>query len=141
MDLFIYDYRIGDVQQSVSNTNQLKRISHTETVLNRMISENAALKLPETAGGREYLAMKAQGLLLSYLTTTMLVEPDKRKGRQMGENMMRKFRRELPRTAQLAAGQYRIFCTLNRLHINKATFDRILRSKLYNMLRHNHDFK
>ena len=141
MDIFIYDYRIGDVQQSVSNENQLKRIGHTETVLERMITEYAALKLPTHCGGREYVAMKAQGLLLSYLTTSMLVEKDKKKGRKMGEDMMTRFRVRLPRAAQLAEKQYRIFCLMNRMHINKATFERVLRSKLYNMVRHNHNFK
>ena len=141
MDIFIYDYRIGDVLQSVSNENQLKRVGHTETVLKRMITEAAALKLPKKCGGREYVAMKAQGLLLSYLTTVMLVEKDKRKGRRKGEAMMRRFRTKLPRTAQLAEQQYRIFCMLNRMHISKTTFERVLRSRLYNMVRHNHDFK
>ena len=141
MDIFIYDYRIGDVQQSVSNENQLKRIGHTETVLKRMMVEFATLDLPENCGGREYVAMKAQGLLLSYLTTTMLVEKDKRKGRRMGEQMMHHFRRDLPRTAQLASSQYKIFCMMNRMHVSKETFEKILRSKLYNLARHNHDFK
>ena len=141
MDLFIYDYRIGDVLQSVSNENQLKRIGHTETVLKRMMTEYAALKLPKKCGGREYVAMKAQGLLMSYLTTVMLVEKDKRKGRRKGEAMMKRFRVKLPRTAQLAEKQYGMFCVMNRLHINKAIFERILHSKLYNLARHNHDFK
>lgn len=141
MDLFLYDYRIGDVQQSVSDTNQLGRIGHTETVLKRMVTEFAGLQLPESCGGREYVAMKAQGLLLSYLTTAMLVQKDKKLGRQMGERMMELFRRELPRTAQLASRQYQIFCLMNRLHISKATFEKLLRSKLYNKLRGNHDFK
>ena len=141
MDLFLYDYRIGDVQQSVSDTNQLKRIGHTETVLRRMVTEFAALDLPAECGGREYVAMKAQGLLLSYLTTTMLVQKDKALGRKMGEEMMDLFRRELPRTAQLAERQYRIYGLMNRLHISKATFEKILRSRLYNKLRGNHDFK
>lgn len=139
MDIFIYDYRIGDVQQSVSNANQLRRIGHTETVLRRMIAEYAAQDL--SAGGREYVAMKAQGLLLSYLTTVMLVHKDKALGRRMGEEMMELFRRELPRTAQLAASQYKMFRLMNRLHISKDTFERILRSRLYNRLRGNHDFK
>ena len=141
MDIFIYDYRIGDVQQSVSNENQLKRIGHTETVLKRMMVEFASLDLPDNCGGREYVAMKAQGLLLSYLTTAMLVEKDKRKGRRMGERMMHHFRRDLPRTAQLASGQYKIFCLMNRMHISKESFEKILRSRLYNLVRHNHDFK
>ena len=47
LDLFIYDYRIGDITQSVSNENQLKRISHTEAVLYRLINEFENLKTHE----------------------------------------------------------------------------------------------
>lgn len=140
VDLFIYDYRIGDVQQSVSDTNQLKRISHTETVLKRLAGEFQQLPLPENCGGREYVAMKAQGLLLSYLTTAMLVEKDKKKGRAMGGQMMEMFRRELPRTWELAGKQYKIYRLMNRAHVSKKTFEKMLHSRVYNMLRHNHDF-
>ena len=141
MDIFIYDYRIGDVQQSVSDANQLKRIGHTETVLKRFASEFAKLDLPAQCGGREYVAMKAQGLLLSYFTTSMLVNPDKKVGRAMGTAMMEMFRRELPRTAELAEGQYKIFCLMNKLHISRALFEKMLNSRLYNKIRHNHDFE
>ena len=140
MDIFIYDYRIGDVQQSVSNENQLKRIGHTETVLKRMMVEYATLDLPENCGGREYVAMKAQGLLLSYLTTAMLVEPDKKKGRAMGKAMMDLFARELPATAAMARKQYLAFGMMNRLGISKKTFEAVLHSNLYNRIRNNHDF-
>lgn len=140
MDLFIYDYRIGDVQQSVSNQNQLKRIGHTQTVLERFISEYGKLELPENCGGREYFCMKAQGLLLSYLTTAMLVEPDKKKGRQMGAEMMEKFRISMPKTYELAKKQYTVYQLMNRLHVSKQTFEKVLHSHLYNQLRKNHDF-
>lgn len=140
MDLFIYDYRIGDVQQSVSNQNQLKRIGHTQTVLERFLSEYALLQLPENVGGREYFCMKAQGLLLSYLTTAMLVEPDKRKGRRMGAEMMEKFRSSMPRAYELAKKQYAAYRIMNRLHISKQTFEKVLHAKIYNKLRRNHDF-
>ena len=43
LDLFIYEYRIGDVTQSVSAENQLKRIGHTETVLRSMTEESKKL--------------------------------------------------------------------------------------------------
>ena len=140
LDLFIYDYRIGDVQQSVSDANQLKRLSHTSAVLDRLIQEYDNLCLPEDSAGRDYFRMKAQGLLLSYFTTALLVEPDKKKGRQMGEAMMETFRQKLPGTYELALKQYRVFRIMNRLHISKSTWEKILRSKLYNKLRNNHDF-
>ena len=139
-DLFVYDYRIGDVEQSVSDGNQLKRISHTQTVLSRLATEFYCLKEEPSEAGRDYICMKAQGLLLSYLTTAMLVNPDRRQGREMGAQMMEYFRTELPGAWMRARKQYAAFRLMNRLHISKKAFERILRSKMYNKLRQNHDF-
>lgn len=140
-DLFIYDYRIGDVEQSVSDENQLKRIGHTETVLRRLVQEYHRIPLEENAAGRNYVCMKAQGLLLSYLKTVMLVSPDRKQGRMMGKQMMEYFRDNLVGTWMLARRQYRAFCIMNVLSVRKQTFETLLHSKLYNWLRHNHDFK
>ena len=57
LDIFIYEYRVGDINQSVSDENQCKRISHVETVLNRMLDLYG--ELPESAG-KKYAAMKIQ---------------------------------------------------------------------------------
>ena len=138
VDLFIYHYRIGDVQQSVSDANQLKRLSHMETVLSRFLDEYQ--KLPTTEGGRAFFEMKAQGVLLSYITTVMLVEPNRKKGRQLGKAMMNQFREQLPGAYDRSKMQYRIFRCMNRLHLKKSTWERILHSKLYRKLRHSHDF-
>lgn len=138
VDLLIYHYRIGDVQQSVSDANQLKRLSHMETVLSRFLDEYQ--KLPTTEGGRAFFEMKAQGVLLSYITTVMLVEPNRKKGRQLGKAMMDQFREQLPGAYDRSKMQYRIFRCMNRLHLKKSTWERILHSKLYRKLRHSHDF-
>ena len=140
LDLCIYDYRIGDVQQSVSDANQLKRLSHMETVLNRFLTEYEALTLPEDSGGRRFFEMKAQGVLLSYITTVMLAEPDKKKGRMAGDTMMEQFRNRLPGAYERSRKQYEIFRIMNRLHIRKSTWDRFLNGKLYRFLRKSHDF-
>ena len=141
LDLFIYDYRIGDVQQSVSNENQLRRIGHTETVLRRLVREYHNLPLEKDDSGRRYVCMKAQGLLMSYLTTVMLVNPDRKQGRMMGARMMAFFKENLPDTWGLARKQYQAFRIMNVLSIQKQTFEAVLHSRLYNRLRHNHDFE
>ncbi len=141
LDMFIYDYRIGDVTQSVSNENQLKRIGHTETVLRRLVSEYHKLPLDENAAGRKYVCMKAQGLLLSYLTTAMLVNPNRKQGRKQGSAMMAYFQENLPGTWMLARKQYAAFQVMNGCGIQKKTFEAVLRSQVYNKLRKNHDFK
>mgnify|MGYP002514865533 CR=1 FL=1 len=140
VDLFLYDYRIGDVQQSVSEANQLKRLSHTEAVLNRLMTEYETLRLPSDSPNRRYYAMKAQGLLLSYITTVMLVEPDRKLGRQKGKMMMEAFRSRLPLTYTFGVKQYRLLRVMNLLGIRKSTWEGIQRSRLYNRLRRNHDF-
>lgn len=139
LDLFVYVYRVGDVQQSVSQANQLKRISHTEAVLKRMICEYGAL----TCGpdGKAYAAMKVQGLLLSYLTTALLVEPDRKAGRQLAQHRMREVQEGLPEAYALALKKYRVFVLMNRLHMGKRTWERILRSRIYSVLQRKHGFE
>lgn len=137
-DLFIYDYRIGDVNQSVSNENQLKRIGHTEQVIRRMMEKYRAL--PEHSGKR-YAAMKTQGLILSYLTTALLVNPDKKEGRKQADALMTDCKASTPEIYGLAKSKYQVFCGMNRLHIGKPIWDRILNSKLYNRVRGNHTFE
>ena len=140
LDLFVYEYRVGDVQQSVSDENQLRRLGHTQAVLERLIREYAMLDLQPEDAGREYYCMKAQGLLLSYYVTTLLVEKDKKKGRAMADTMMERVRGEMPRVHELSQKQYRVFRAMNRLHLSKNAWEKIKSSKIYNALRHNHDF-
>lgn len=132
VDLFLYDYRIGDASQSVSDASKLKRIGHMETVLERMIKESNL-----TRDGRDYTAIKSQELLLSYLTIVLLANPDKRAGRAMAKNMMEKFQKEFPAAYRLAEKKYKVFCLLNRLHINSTAWKKFLDSKLYRKLRGN----
>lgn len=138
LDLFLYDYRIGDVAQSVSDANQLRRLSHVEAVLERFLTEYP--RLSADSAGKAFFELKAQGLLLSYITTVMLVEPDRKKGRRLGQAMMSRFETQLPGAYQRARKQYKIFRMMNRLHISKAGWEKLLHSGLYRKLRGSHDF-
>lgn len=138
LDMFVYVYRIGDVNQSVSDANQLRRISHVEAVLNRLLTEGE--KLPRGAG-RDYAAAKAQGLLMSYLTTALLVCPDKAQGRALAEKAVEALRTPFPENYRQIQGKYKIFQAMSRLHITRRQFEAVLDSRLYNKLRGNHDFR
>lgn len=137
-NLFLYEYRIGDVNQSVSSANQLKRIGHTETVLRSMTEKYNSL--PESAGKR-YAAMKIQELLLSYFTIALLVNPDKKRGRQLASQQIAKVCETAPKVFDLVKRKYQIFALMSRLHISKQAWDAILDSKFYNTLRKNHTFE
>lgn len=138
-DLFVYDYRIGDVQQSVSDANQLKRISHTETVLKRIACEYGTLTCG--AGGKSYVAVKAKGLLLSYLVTVLLVEKDRKAGRKIAQQRMIELRKSFPEVYELTLKKYQVFVLMNFLHVTKEDWEKILYSKVYNGLRHSHGFE
>ena len=134
-DLFLYEYRIGDVQQSVSDASQLKRISHVEKVLERLIREYGRIQDQMEEGQRKYYCTKARSLLLRYLTTVLLLEPDRKKGREKAEWMMHHFLEQMPVVHKMAHRQYMVFMCLNRLHVPKNKWDAFLQSRLYDILR------
>ncbi len=137
LDLFLYEYRIGDVNQSVSYANQLKRIGHTDAVLEQMARKYQTLS---DCPGKQYAARKIQRLLISYLTTALLVNPDKKAGRKLARQQMEKWGSGLAEIPAAVHQKYRFFCLLNRLHISKSAWDSILQSPLYNRLRKNKSF-
>ena len=63
-DLFLYEYRIGDVTQSVSDASQLKRISHVQMVLDRMMREYVRLAEKLDEGQHWLYCIKTRSLLL-----------------------------------------------------------------------------
>lgn len=138
LDLFVYEYRIGDCSQSVSRANQLKRRSHTETVLADM--EDRCRAMP-ASDGRAYAEKKIEGLLLSYLTTVLLADPDRREGRMLAAEQFRRCEQATPQVAQMMRNKYRTFAAMNRLGLKDSDWEKILRSKIYNKLRGNHSFE
>ena len=132
LDLFIYEYRIGDVNQSVSAANQLKRIGHTETVLQEMLGKYS--RLPK-GPGKNYAAVKIGELFLSYLTTVLLVNPQKSEGRKQALQQKDSLCAAAPEIFAAAKRKYQVFSLMNRLHISKKTWDSFLSSGIYKMLR------
>ena len=140
IDMFIYDYRIGDVEQSVSDVNQLKRLNHIETVLDRLISVYEKPEHSLSDSGREYLCTKTQAVLLAYIKTVLLIEKNKKFGRQKASEIMAMVEKRMPSTFEKSNKQYKMFTIMNKLYISKSTWEKVCHSKLYNKIRHGHDF-
>lgn len=80
MDLYLYQYLVGNAEQSVSVTNRLKRMSHVEKVTEDLIRHYIAH--PELSdAAREYIYKKTEGVILSYYVAGCIMNPDKKKGR------------------------------------------------------------
>ena len=134
-DLFIYDYRIGDCNQSISEQNQWKQIYHMEAVLEWLVKEYQTIALEEGSAGKAYYCRKVQGLLLSYMVTVLLVEKSKKRGRELGARMMDVFEKDIPAVYFMTKRKYRMLKAMNLLHLNKDVWDRILHSRVYRTLR------
>ncbi len=139
-DLVIYNYRIGDVAQSVSVANQLKRLSHTEAVLEKMIRLYQELEGVEAAG-KTYAQWKIQGLLMSYLTTTLLLHPDRKQGKALAKRQREVCIAAIPELKGLLGKRYQLLLWMNRLHIRKETMDALMASEAYRRIRGNHTFE
>lgn len=137
LDLFVYEYRIGDISQSVSAENQLKRLSHTEAVLKDMTRHGKEILNPDANMYRE---KKTHLLLLSYLVTALLCDKNRRRGRQTAQKIMEWYSENDNAVYNMSINHYKILRTLNYAHIGLKGYNKILRSKLYNKIRHNKSF-
>lgn len=135
LDLFVYDYRVGDVNQSIAIGNQVKRLGHVKTVIDRMLQ--VYNQLPEGAG-KHFTAMKTQAVGMMYLTTALMAHPDKKLGRQLAQEQMTVFRDRAPAIYQMLTMKYQIYKVLGRLHVSKNAWDCFLNSAVYNRLRNRH---
>ena len=128
IDTFIYNYRIGDENQSVSDVNRAARADNMSMVLKRFVSE---CKKIDSERIKLFVSYKCKILLMSYLTTALLSEPNKSAGKLRAKEIMKYFKEEMPCVYNLALKQYILFYILNVLCFKKNTLDRLLTSKLY----------
>ena len=136
LDLVIYNYRVGDVNQSMSEANLRKNISHFQTVLDFLLEQYALLPLPQEGAGRDYYCMMVKSLLVSYLMTVMLAGKDRKAGRSQGAEIMKKIKTRLPSVYDRASMPYQVLRLMNVFGISKDFCDRILRSELYTKIRY-----
>lgn len=137
LDLFVYEYRIGDVSQSVSAQNQLKRIDHTKSVIVKMLKDREKIS---DKWALEYCDKKIHLLTLSFMVTSMLCDPDRKRGVLRVDQVMRYIAGKDKHVVDMTMNHYKILKLLNMAHVSLGSYNRMLNSKLYNKLRHNKDF-
>ncbi|MBN2842843.1 MAG: hypothetical protein JXM68_07120, partial [Sedimentisphaerales bacterium] len=134
LDLFLYEYLIGNAEQSVADTSQVRRISHIEQVLWSIADcrkKNPAM--PDA--NQQYFMHKLAEVLLSYYVVALVKNPDKRAGR----SDVRRLRRALAAAGhddlvRQTKGKYWLALAMNRLNISNRTLEFFKRSALYKTL-------
>ncbi len=117
----LYEYRIGDVNQSISLKSCLNRLEHYETVIRTLIAagEDSA---NFSEGGEELWATKTSKFINDYYQLCLVKNPDKK----MLRDRMKKFTKEIeglnPVIYARVKKSYRVFKLLNRIHMSEETY-------------------
>ena len=133
IDLIIYQYRVGDPEQSVSPANKVKRMVQVEQVIeDLLVYYNAHQELSNAA--KMFFRKKVEGVVLSYYMSGCILDPDKASGRQACEKLNLKINKLNPELNSVLMKKYNLFRLMNLLHIDEERYNRFLHSGIYNML-------
>ena len=138
VDLTIYDYRVGDANQSMSQANQLKNIRNYGIVLNRLLDEASKLPQVEESAQLDFYCLMMKSFLTSYLMTIMLLGEDRKQGRIQAAELMDTVSEKLHLLYEKTNMQYRALRVMSIFNVSKANCEKLLDSKFYNLLRHRH---
>lgn len=134
LDLFIYQYMVGNSAQSISNENQVQNMDQIETVFwnicrfycsHREMSESK----------RQYFLFKLSTLLLSYYVAGLLKDKDRARGRFRAVRMRKAVEKECPELHACSRKKYRIACVLHALHISADMLEWAKKTRLYYKIR------
>jgi glycosyltransferase involved in cell wall biosynthesis len=116
LDMFLYEYLVGNVNQSMADANQVKRLHHMEQVTERLFQCGHSSR--DLSGSTQrYIARKAGEMLGSYYFTVMVKNPDKKEGRKRAAQFRDKAHLQDPFIATAADGKYRAALAMNRLRL------------------------
>ncbi len=135
VDLFLYEYLIGNQSQSVSDENMAKRIGHQETVLLDTNRRYLAAEQSLSRQRREYALYKLSGMLLGYYATALLREPCRPKGREEAAGMRARMAAENPPLERATRRGYGLFRALHALRITNRRMEAVKASGAYRSLK------
>lgn len=120
-EAFVYVYRLGDVNQSVSGANQVKRIGHLAKVIKALQAfERQAEQL--SAGGFDYWKKKTSMVIVSFYQITLLVNRNRVQGEKQADQLNRWLEKTSPTLLAAVWKKYRIFMLFHRIHMSEAAY-------------------
>ncbi len=133
MDLFFYEYLVGNVAQSVSDQSQVKRIGHIEQVIWSMANRKIAEPTLGDAA-RQYFNRKMADMLLSYYIVALVKHPDREVGRKLASDLREAMQKDHADLIRYTDGRYRMARWMNRLGITNSLLETLKHSMLYKTL-------
>lgn len=134
LPIYFYQYLIGNGNQSVAFHNQVKRISHLETVLRHMLSYRAA-HAPLSDDAEAYFMNHLSVVATSYFATALVKNPDRKSGAQDAERIKAMLESDAPELMARIAKKYQILMTLHRVRFPVGLYQWFLDTNIYSNFR------
>jgi len=134
LDMFLYEYLVGNENQSVSDLNQVKRLSHVEQLV-RNIFRCYRNNPDMSEGSRRYIARKATDLLPHYYYIALIKNPDKPSGRKEAARVRQEMATIAPELVKKTDGKFRMARIMGRLGFTGKTLSKMKRPLPYRIYR------
>ena len=123
LDMMVYIYRIGDVNQSVFGDTQVKRRSHLEAVLEALLKQyDRQADMPD--GGDRYYCKKTAMVITSYYQIMLLKNRDKKMGRQAVAAINEIIMTQAPDIYAMVAKKCKGFVAFSYMHISNDAYEK-----------------
>lgn len=117
----VYVYRLGDINQSVSGANQVRRIGHLARVIRALQAfESQTDQLP--VGGFDYWKKKTSMVIVSFYQIALLVNSNRTQGERQADQMNRWLEKTSPMLLAAVWKKYRIFMLFHRIHMSETAY-------------------
>lgn len=137
IDLYIYQYMVGNSEQSISDQNRLKRLSHSQKVTCNMLAYLAEHQ-ELTECGKEYLRLKILSGIPSYYETVCIIQKDKKRGREDQKRFNQMVCSWAPDLFERIRRKSAVFRLLSYTHITPAIYRRLQKVRFYRVLMRSH---
>ena len=126
--LYVYQYMVGNANQSVSIKSYVKREKHLGVVMSRLLSFYATYrekKLSEAA--LEFMRIRIMMFLGTYEKVLLLYHSDRKYGRKEVEQLRKRVAQVDPQLETRSRKRYRFLRILHALHVNPEFIEKIYR--------------
>lgn len=137
LKLFLYQYRVGDPEQSVSVRNRIRRLAHVERVTKDMLLYRRKHEELSPAAG-EFLYKKTESVILSYYVAACILMKNRVEGRRQAGQYTRILAEISPEIYRRIFRKYKLYVLMSRLHVPERAYRSLLDSRLYGILRMSH---
>ena len=133
-DIILYNYMIGNCNQSISVENQIKRIDHKIKIIKRLIDyiDNESFVVIN----KEYCYQKIAGMITSVYLVMLIYNEDKSYGRNYTKLFRKFIKSKNIKLEQMSKFKYRIFRLMSFFGVSQKKYDMIFGAVKKLMRRH-----